>query len=262
LSRKRVAAGGIGALSILLTAGVTLAPAAGATENRSGHKDNSAFALSAAGLLKIDPIPAVDDVDGFSQKSVAKFALPGGAVTADALNGQAGAGRARSSILDVSVNLSKLTGMVATPVLTATAIEAKCDGDKVSSSLAKASIGGKALDVAGPANTTVGVPGLASVTLNKQTKNTDGSVTVTAIEINVDGIQKVDLASVTCAVGTGGAPAPAPTTTPTSPTSRTTPGTKTPTATSVGHSPAGDKPDANGKAPVPTPVKSHLDVTG
>jgi hypothetical protein len=248
-------------LSILLTTGMTLAPEASATGNQGG-KENSAFALSAAGLLKIDPIPAVDDSDGFSQNSVAKFALPGGAVTADVLNGQAGAGQARASILDVSVNLSILTGKLAKPVLKATAIEAKCDGDKVSSSLAKASIGDKTLDVAGPANTTVGVPGLASVTLNKQTKNKDGSVTVTAIELNVDGIQKVDLASVTCA---GGTPTSTPTTTPASPTSSTKPsGTKTsePAATSGNSASAGDKPDANGKAPIPTPVKSHLDVTG
>jgi hypothetical protein len=266
LFTKKATAGGIGALSLLLTAGMTLAPAANATANYGG-KDNSAFALSATGLLKIDPIPAVDDSDGFAQKSVAKFALPGNAVTAEALNAQAGAGQAEASILNVSVNLSILTGKLSKPLLKATAIEAKCEGDEVSSSLAKATIGDKTLDIPSPANTTVGVPGLASVTLNKQTKNKDGSVTVTAIEINVDGIQKVDLASVTCATGPqGGNPTTDPTTDPApAPASPTTARTSSSTAESPAGdttTPAGDRPDANGNAPIPTPVKAHLDVTG
>jgi hypothetical protein len=270
LSSKKNVALGIGTLSVLLSAGVAFAPAAGAAVNNDAAHGNSAFALSAAGLLKIAPIPSVNDSEGFAQKSVAKFATPGGAVTANVLNAQAGAGQARASILDVSVNLSLLSGTLTKPLLTATAIEAKCEDGKVSSSLAKASIGGQKLDVAVPANTAVGVSGLASVTLNKQTKNKDGSVTVTALEVNVDGIQKIELASVTCAAGDGqGDGTATPTTKPTAPTSPTAPtGTKTstpaaPTTTGDGSAaPAGDKPDANGNAPVPTPVKSHLDVTG
>jgi hypothetical protein len=34
------------------------------------------------------------------------------------------------------------------------------------------------------------------------------------------------------------------------------------TSANIGGNPAGDRPDANGMAPVPTPVKAHLDVTG
>jgi hypothetical protein len=268
LSRNKVVAVGIGTLSVLLTAGVALAPAAGATVNDKAVEGNSATALSAAGLIKIDPTPSVNDSEGFSQKSFAKFALPGGVVAANVLNAQAGAGQARASILDVSVNLSLLGGKLTKPMLTATAIEAKCVDGKVSSSLAKASIGDQKLDVAVPANTVVGVPGLASVTLNKQTTNKNGSVTVTALEVSVDGIQKIELASVTCAAGPGGGTG-TPTTKPTASTSPTAPtGTKTSTpaasttAGNGGATPAGDKPDAKGNAPVPTPVKSHLDVTG
>jgi hypothetical protein len=267
LSKKKTVAGGIGALSVLLTAGVTLAPAAVATTTKPVvSQGNSALALSAAGLLKIDAVPAVDDSAGFSQKSVAEFSLPGGVVKANVLNARAGAGQARASILDVSVNLSLLSGAHAKPLLTASAIEADCSAGKGSSSLAKATIGDKKLDVAVAPNTIVGVPGLASVMLNKQTTNKDGSVTIIAIEVNVDGIQKVDLASVTCAGddGTDGATTesekPTATSAPSAPTATKTTAPSKPTAVAVAE--AGDKPDANGKAPVPTPVKAHLDVTG
>jgi hypothetical protein len=265
LSKNKTVVGGIGALSVLLTAGITLAPAAVATTPKPvASQGNSALALSAAGLLKIDSIPAVDDSAGFSQKSVAEFTLPGGAVKANVLNARAGAGQARSSILDVSVNLSLLSGAHAKPLLTAAGIEADCSAGKGSSSLAKATIGDKKLDVAVAPNTAVGIPGLASVMLNKQTTNKDGSVTITAIEVNVDGIQKVDLASVTCAGddGAGGSKPPA-TSAPTAPTATKTTAPSKPTAVAgSGGSEAGYKPDANGEAPVPTPVKAHLDVTG
>lgn len=256
LSRKKAVAGGIGVLSAVLVAGTLLAPAAGATTQTSGSGVNSAFAISASGLLTIKPTPSVDDSDGFSQASVARLQLPANLIDLRVLNAQAGAGAAQSSILDLSVGLG-----VGKPLLTASAIEAECGGGKASSSLAKAKIGDLKLDVAVPPNTGVEVPGLLSVELNKQVTNKDGSITVTAISINVDGIQKIDLASATCAAGDddGDTPTTVPTTTKPTKTSSSTPTTS---ASNGGSAPAGDKPLPNGKAPAPTPVKAHLDVTG
>lgn len=259
LSRKKAVAGGIGVLSALLVAGTVLAPAAGATTQTSDSGANSAFAISASGLLTIKPTPSVDDSDGFSQASVARLQLPANLVDLRVLNAQAGAGTAQSSILDLSVGLG-----VGKPLLTASAIEAECGDGKASSSLAKAKIGDVKLDVAVPPNTGVEVPGLLSVELNKQVTNKDGSITVTAVSINVDGIQKIDLASATCAAGDddGGTPTTEPT--PTNPTKPTKTSSSKPTtsASNGGSAPAGDKPLPNGKAPTPTPVKAHLDVTG
>lgn len=48
------------------------------------------------------------------------------------------------------------------------------------------------------ANLGVTVPGLASVVLNKQASNPDGSLTVTAVSIRASTSQSIDIASVTC----------------------------------------------------------------
>jgi hypothetical protein len=260
VSRTKAVAGGIGVLSAMLVAGTVFAPAAGATET-TGTEGNSAYALSASGLLKIDPTPKVDDSKGFSQQSLAELKLPASLVELKLLNAQAGADRARASVADLSVGLG-----VGKPLLSATAIEAKCGDGKATSSLAKAKIGDTKLDVAVPPNTAVQVPGLVSVVLNKQTTHKDGSITVTAISINVDGIQKLDLASATCADddGNGGGETPTPEPTTSKPTAPTTSKSSAPTnsPSDGGSSPAGDKALPNGKAPSPTPVKAHLDVTG
>ena len=225
-------------MTALLAAGVLLAPAAGATS--SGDGANSAFAISGSGLLKITPTPSVNDKDGFSQASLAVLTLPASLGEVKVLNAQAGSGQAQASVATAKITLGP-----GKPLLTASAIEAECDGGKASSSLAKAKVGDIPLDVSAPANSAVKVPGLLSVTLNKQVKHSDGSVTVTAISINVDGIQKIDIASATCYPSDNGG---TPTTTPTPP--------------SGGGSGSGDEALPSGKAPTPKPVKAHLDVTG
>jgi hypothetical protein len=262
LSRKKAVAGGIGALSALLVAGTVLAPAASATTRAGDSGVNSAFAISATGLLTIKPTPSVDDSDGFSQESLARLQLPANLLDLHVLNARAGGGGARASIADLKVGLG-----VGKPLLTASAIEASCGSGKASSSLAKADIGGTKLDVAAHPNTAVKVPGVASVELNKQVTHKDGSVTVTAVSINVDGIQKIDLASVTCQPGddNDGGGDNTPTSTAPSSSKATEPSSTTkPTASSSRNAvvPVGNKPLPNGKAPTPTPVKAHLDVTG
>ncbi|GHF03417.1 hypothetical protein GCM10017786_41430 [Amycolatopsis deserti] len=259
MSRKKAVAGGVGVLATALATSVLLAPAAGATTTTSDGV-NSAYAIAAKGLLGIDPSPYVTDEKGFEQKSLATLNVPGLAQV-KLLNAAAGAGQARASVADVNVGLG-----VGKPLLTATAIEAECEGGEGNSSLAKAKLGDITLDVNAPTNTTVAVPGLLSVVLNKQTKADDGSITVTAISIKIDNLQTLDIASVTCAPGDDDNGGETPTTSPTK-TSTSKPGTSTPTSTKTSSgggagSGAGDKPDANGKAPRPTPVKAHLDVTG
>lgn len=228
---KKALAGGVGVFSAALLSSVLLAPAAGATEARSNAVD-SAFAISASGLLRIDATPAVDDSNGFAEEAVPELTLP---ALADLklLTARAGAEQARASIADLRVGLG-----LGKPALTASAVEANCAHGKPSSSLADARVGDLPLDVQAPPNTAVKVPGLLSVTLNKQVTRRDGSVTVTAVSINVDNLQRVDLASATCLPGSG------PTTEPDQPEPTQ------PEATPVG------------EAPRPTPVKAHLDVTG
>ncbi|WAL66068.1 choice-of-anchor P family protein [Amycolatopsis cynarae] len=273
MSRKKAVAGGIGALSALLVTGAVLAPAAGATTT-TGHSTassggNSAFAVSASGLLHIDPSPAVDDSNGFSQASLVKAQVPPALLGVGALNAQAGGGGAQASVAKLGVGLGP-----AKPLVNAAAIEAQCGyGEKPHTSLAKAAIGDIKLDVQVPANTSVSVPGLLSVTLNKQVKHKDGSITVTAISIQVDNVQKIDIASAHCGPdgdddnggGDGGTPTGTPTGAPGQPSgtpTRTSTSKPSATVSSGNAAPAGDKALPNGKAPTPTPVKAHLDVTG
>ncbi|MFE0020882.1 choice-of-anchor P family protein [Amycolatopsis sp. NPDC059021] len=260
MSTSKTVAGGVGALTTVLATGALLAPAASATE----HQDNSAYAIAASGLLKIDPLPSVRASAGFDQKSVAEFSLPGGLFTLNVLNAQASKDFAKASIKDVSVNPGVLIH-ADKPLLTAAAITADCKDGKATSSLAKASLGDIKLDAAAAPNTTVSVPGLASVTLNKQTRNKDDSIAVTAIEISVDGVQKLSLASATCAAGSdsGGVTQTTAPTEPAKPTDKpTSPSKPADDKSGDADQPAGDKPDANGNAPTPTPVPAHLDVTG
>jgi hypothetical protein len=245
MSFKRVAALTLSVAA--LAAGVSGTPTASANTPA-----NTAFALSASGLLQIEPIPNVSNTRGFAQDSIVEFGTPNQAVRARVLNAQAGKGHAQASIADLTVDLSPVKGLdLAALKLTATAVEAKCDQGTASSSLAAARLGNHPLNVAAPANTTVKIPGLAAVVLNKQTLHNDGAVTVTAVSITLTSAQTLQIASATCrATPTNDDPQPpTPTTTP------TTPSHTTPNNSNNGNT----TPD---QAPQPTPVPGHLDVTG
>ncbi|GAB3489582.1 choice-of-anchor P family protein [Amycolatopsis cihanbeyliensis] len=261
LSSNKAALRGAGLLAALLTSGLAFVPAAGAT-----GVENSAFALSATGLLDVDPVPTVSGENGFQQDSVAEFASPGEIVQARVLNAQAGPGSAEASVAELQVDLGGVAELgLGSPMLTATAVEAVCGSGKASSSLAEARLGGTKLDVSAPPNTAVEVPGVASVTLNKQVTKEDGTMTVTAISIEIGRVQTLDIASATC-TSSGGQP------TTTEPAPEPTDPAGGPADDGNGNGDGGDggntgngagaRADANGMAPRPTPVPAHLDVTG
>ncbi|MBK1785089.1 hypothetical protein JHE00_12205 [Prauserella sp. ASG 168] len=248
---------GVGALSAVLTAGVLIAPAASATGG-----ENSAFAIAADGLLKVAKTPFVDDTNGASEESVAHLDVPENLLDVRALNARAGDGYAKASIADVRVDISALPDLglnLAKPLVAAEAIEASCDNGVASSSVAAASVAGIALDVTAPANTAVEVPGLASVTLNKQVTNEDGSTTVTALSVEVNNLQTLDLASATCSKA-GDDDGEEPTTPPTDDNGDD--GDNGGDHGDDNGSDDGGSGSQSGHAPTPTPVKAHLDVTG
>ncbi|HEY0541425.1 MAG TPA: choice-of-anchor P family protein [Actinoallomurus sp.] len=196
----------------------------------------SAFGVSATGLVNIPQTPAVSSLTGPSHKSLIELP-PNPLVSLKVLHTSATPGQSRASIVDLKV---------AKPALSAHLITSKCVGGTGSSHLVKASIAGHRLAVDAAPNSTVAIPvqglGAVSVVLNKQVHNADGSLTVTAIEVNV-GLagkgQTIAISSATCAAGGGEATPP------------TTPG-PTPSASAT----------PPGEAPVPTPVPSDLPVTG
>jgi hypothetical protein len=219
-----VAIAGAVAVPAAIAASASASPAGGAA---------SAFGVSATGLVNIPQTPAVSSLTGPAHKSLIELP-PNPLVTLKALHTSATSGGSRASIVDLKV---------AKPALSAHLITSKCVGGTGSSHLVKASIAGHRLAADAAPNSTVAIPiqglGAVSVVLNKQVHNADGSLTVTAIEVNV-GLagkgQTIAISSATCAAGEVTPPkTPGP-----------TPSTSTPP----------------GQAPVPTPVPSDLPVTG
>ncbi|MEJ2859116.1 MULTISPECIES: choice-of-anchor P family protein [unclassified Saccharothrix] len=230
----------------LLVATAGTAHAQVAKRQAAGGTPGSAFALSASGLLTVEPLAALDGSKGYRQTSVASVALPDAkapVITAGVLNTEVDATSAKASVADLKAQLGllKLSDLTS---LTAEVISATCVDGAGAVTLAAAKAGPTALDLHPAPNTRVQVPGVVSVVLNKQTRAADGSLTVVAVSVEVAGLQKIDIASATCAQ----AQKPAPTTT--SSATPTKPSTTTPA------------PSAPGKAPRPTPVEGHLPVTG
>lgn len=214
-----------------------LAPAASATPGGTG----SATAISATGPVAIPATPAVtSSAQRPTHKSIAELP-PNPIVRARLLNAAAWSGHARASVADVRAPRLGLA---------AQAVTAKCANGKGVSHLAKATLNGRTLKLGATPNSTVNADleglGSASVTLNKQVRGRDGSLTVTAIEVvaKLAGTtQTLSIASVTCK----GADAPGEPEEPTSPPSET---------------PAPTPPPASSPAPAPTPVTGDLPVTG
>ena len=216
-----------GTLTALLMASSALA-AEGTEESTS-----SAFAVSATGPVTIEPTPAVASSDGKKQRSVAT-ATAAGSITARALNAQAPQGdSSRSSVADLRVQAAQLT---------ASAVRAECSDGEGTASIANAELAGVPLDASPAANTEISVPGVATLVLNKQTQKADGSLTVTAVHLSVEGTQTIDVASATCGQSLGEPSPPPP-----------------PGGGEAPRPPEDDAPPA--EAPRPTPVPGHLPVT-
>lgn len=224
-----------GALALPFAAAV---PGAAATTGGAG----SAVAISAVGPVAVPPTPAVtSDAQRPVRKSVAELP-PNPIVQARVLNAAAWAGHARASVADL--RLLKLG-------LSASLVTAKCENGNGASHLVKASLNGHVLKADAAPNTAVTVNltglGAATVTLNRQVRDQDGDLTVTAIEVSATlagQTQKIAVSSATC--GKGGQPGQ-PGEPPSGPADPGTPSTPT---------------TPPGAAPIPTPVTGDLPVTG
>lgn len=221
-----------GALTAVFTAALTAVSTVGA--HGAPPATSSAFTVSATGLVTIEPIPAVNDNAGPQHKSVATLASPDRTVTARTLNAAVAQGNATGSVAEL--NVSAHDARLSAARVTATAVRAECTNGAGTASLVDATVAGHPVAAAPAPNTEITVPGGASVVLNKQTTQPDGSLTVTAINVEVPGTQSIDIASATCAAKAHSIPTPPP-----APPQPTLPPTE---------------------APQPTPVPGHLPVTG
>ncbi len=149
------------------------------------------------------------------------------------------------STVDLPVkNLPDLCNLLLTPPSSLLGIEAVnvwCAGDKGGIDIGALTLLGQRIAVpTTKQGATIPAAPLAEITVNQQTKNSDGSFTITGLTLNLGGgAQTIRLASATCAK-----PAAKPTPKPTHPTTKAPPQNEAPAA------------------PRPTPVKTHHPVTG
>jgi hypothetical protein len=213
------------AITGVLAAPLAAAVPASATSGGTG----SAFGISATGLVNIPQTPVVSYSSQPDHKSLTS--LPGNPlVRLSILRVRATAGHSEASVVDLKVAKAAISAQA---VLSAKLITAKCDDGDGSSRLVDVRLAGRAIQVGSSPNSTLTVPvqgiGGVQVTVNKQVRSADGSLTVTGLELAVQAMgksQRIDISSATCSAGQPSAPKPP------------------------------------GEAPKPTPVPSDLPVTG
>jgi hypothetical protein len=229
--------------SHLAVAGLLAAPlamtAAPAYATNTGY--GSAYAITAAGPVAVPPTTTVSS-NGRRPLSKSLAELPANPVLkARALNSAAWAGHARASVADLALAKAHLVAQLVT---------AKCVHGRGASHLVNVRLAGHPLQATPRPNSGIDVKlgplGTATGMLNKQVRNADGSLTVTAIELKLPlgpaGVQTISVASVTC-----GRPAYNP----------TAPDEHTPDAPPQGSGVPGTPP-----APKPTPIGGDIPVTG
>ncbi|GAB2806107.1 hypothetical protein GCM10027176_08820 [Actinoallomurus bryophytorum] len=220
--RKHVKYGAIlGALAAPVAVAAIIVPASAT----GGGAVSSAFGLSANGLLSVPQTPSVSSASHPNTKSL--LSLPGNPlVRFSVLRTKAVPGHAEASVVDLKIAKAAISPKA---VLSAKLITARCDDGAGSSRLVDVRLAGRAIQAGASPNSRITVPieglGGVQVTVNKQVRNPDGGVTVTALELAVQALGKsqvIDISSATCA----------------------------------------NAPAAPGEAPKPVPVPSDLPVTG
>ncbi len=180
--------------------GVAMVGVAGPASASPG-RHNSSEGIRAIGLINAGPFAASNFPDGPSTNTTVSASVPT-LLTTGVINTAAGASTASASVANLAVTLTPLAA------LTATAVSSQCSyvGTTLSGS---SSIAGGTVKVGGvtvatlatnpaPNTTVVGLTGVATVVLNRQVTNADGSLTVDAIYITLLNGQTIVVASSTC----------------------------------------------------------------
>ena len=249
MSKKKTTALGAGVLSAALAGGVMFAPAA------LSQEENSAFGISASGLINI---PATPYAEGDASESLVGTEVPELA-EATVLNAEASENYAHADV----ANLGVLTG--AGPLVEASGtISATCDNGALSSNITTLTIAGNEVPVQNLAPNTTILPeqlgGIAQVTLNKQEGNTVTAVSIELLQ-GLPGLsdiagQTIDIASATCTEAAQEEQPP--------PDNGGGDGGDNggDNGGDDGAGDGGDQAGPDGAAPTPTPQPGHLDVTG
>jgi len=167
---------------------------------------NQALGIVTTGLIAAGPFAAAQFNAGPFTSTLVDVDVPG-LLGSGTVNADAGPTTASASVEDLGVTLSGLVSLIATAVSSECSYDAATQNLSGSSSLAGAAIdlglGDLVPDIAlavNPApNTAISVPGVATIVLNRQVINPDGSLTVDAIFIDLlSGTQTVTIATSSC----------------------------------------------------------------
>ena len=184
------------AASVSLAGGI-LAAAAGPAAAAS---PNEAFGAQATGLINVAPVAEATS-PGTSPVTLANVAIPG-LLRAGVVTDTADATHASSRIANVRLNLA--------PLMSARvrAVTSSCTFDPNTGTVSgDASLVGGSVSTAVPSlmpvhpapNTVITVPGVATITLNRQTTAADGTLTVDAIFVSLLGTsQTLTVATSVC----------------------------------------------------------------
>jgi hypothetical protein len=175
----------IKAVASISLAGGILAAAAGPAAAAS---PNEAYGAAATGLINVSPL-GLATFPGTSPVTVANVNIAG-LLTTGIVTDTADATSASSTIANVAVNLSALATLRAAAVTSSCSFNANTGTVTGTSAITRGRVlllGGLPifLNAAAPPNTTVSVPGVATITLNRQTTAGDGTLTVDAIYVNL-----------------------------------------------------------------------------
>jgi hypothetical protein len=186
------------AASASLVAGVIMATAGPAAAAGPNASDGAA----ATGLITLAPV-APASFPGTSPATVASVNVAG-LLTTGVVTDTADATDASSTIANVAATLS------AVATVRAAAVTSSCTFDTntgtvtgtsgiTNGRVALVGLANIALDANAAPNTTVSVPGIATITLNRQTTAADGTLTVDAIYVDLLGdTQTITIGTSTC----------------------------------------------------------------
>ncbi len=200
--------------SVSLACGIAVAAAGPAL----AASPNEAYAALATGPISAGPLDEAT-FPGTSPVSVSSVSIAG-LLTAGLITDSASATGASTSVANVGVTLAAATALLTAVSLTADAVTSQCtfdpNTDTVSGSatITNGTVNGGLISLislaANPAkDTMVTVPGIATLTLNRQTTATDGTLTVDAIYVSLlNSTQTLTIGTSVCNTATlAGAPA-------------------------------------------------------
>lgn len=202
-----------GALAGVVAAPLAISAVVVPASATNGDDASSAYGIAAAGLINIPRTPWVTSQTRPNTRSV--VSLPGNPlVRFSVLRTRAVPGHAEAGAVDLRIAKAAISPSA---VLSAKLITARCDDGVGSSRLVDVRLAGHAIQAGASPNSSLTIPvqglGGVQVTINKQVRNPDGSITVTGLELAVRALgtsQMIDVSSATCSGGEAPRPSPVP----------------------------------------------------